>query len=150
MDDLVSDEATGRGAVFRQSQRQRAQGVERGAGFGVRRLAVSQEGVKADGQGHRCQRPGPASTHGIRHGHPHRGCLAEPVLLEVGDELLKILDGDPPGGAAARQAREVGRVQAQLHHARLHARGHVARADGVGGDRQAANGRLHALVRPVS
>ena len=73
--------------------------------------------------------------------------LAQLVLLEVGDELLEILDGDAPAGAAAGKPGQVGGVQAQFVHARLHARRHVAGAGGVGRHGQAAHGRLHRFLR---
>ena len=71
------------------------------------------------------------------------------VPLEIGDELLEVLDRDAAGGAAAGDARQIGRVQTEFMHARLHARRHVAGAGGIRRDRQTAHGRLHAFPDAV-
>ena len=47
-----------------------------------------------------------------------------------------------PAAPLPGQARQVGGVQTQFHHARLHARGHVTGARGICRDGQATDGRL--------
>ena len=62
------------------------------------------------------------------------------MLFEVCDEFFEILDGHAPRRAAAGDASEVGGMQTEFVHARFHARRHVARAGGIRGHRQSANG----------
>ena len=73
--------------------------------------------------------------------------LAELVLLELGDEFFEILDGHAARRAAAGDAREIGGVQAEFVHARLHPRRDVARAGRMRRHRQAAHGRLDTWCR---
>ena len=144
MHDFVADEPPGGRAIFAERDGEGAQGVERGAGFRVAGLAMREHGVEADGHADGGERPRPGAAHGVGHGHAHGGRGAELVVVERGEEFLEVLDRHAPRRAAAGDAREVGGVQAEFVHARLHPRRHEARARRMRRHRQAAHGGLHA------
>ena len=149
MDDAVADETSGGSAVFRKGDGQGAQGVEGGTGFRILGLAMVQQGVEGDRHSNRRDGAGPTAPHGIGHGDAHARSPGEPVLLQIGEELFEVLDGDAAPGPAAGHAREVGGVDAELGHARLQPGRHVARAGGVGRNRQATDRWADRLVRVV-
>ena len=139
MDDVVADEPAGGRAVFAERDGEGAQRVERGAGLWARLLC----GGRAAGSrftGRPTVASGRVQLRRIASATATRMVEAgrDLVLLELGDEFLEVLDGHAAGRAAAGDAGEIGGVQAELVHARLHARGQIAGAGGMGGHGQPA------------
>ena len=65
------------------------------------------------------------------------------VSLQILEESLQVVDRHATGSAASGHPGQIGGVQSKLCHAGLHARGEIAHALGMGGDRQTGDGGLH-------
>ena len=142
VDDLVADEAAGRGAVLAQCHGQRAQSVERDAGFFRGGFAVREHLVEFDGQNDGGQRSCPTAAHGIGHGDAHGGGLGDFLLVEVLHETFEVLDGDASARTAAGHPGEIGGAESEFRHTRLHARRKISGAAGVGGNGEAFDRRF--------